>query len=105
MCALPYFIQDRSAYAIDGNIAGTAAAVNMTSARSLGKKVPMCENDTLHGDDGCNAAVDSAQASANEQDLRVKRVAYYLIAFGMVRNLCTSLLDWLVLVSYLYINV
>lgn len=85
MCALPYFLQDRSAYAIDGNSAGSAVPVNMTSAMSLGKKVPMCENATLHGDDGCNADVDSAQASANMHELYIKKVAYYLIAFGMVR--------------------
>ncbi|XP_045183048.2 solute carrier organic anion transporter family member 2A1-like [Mercenaria mercenaria] len=84
MCALPYFMQDHSAYEIENKPAGLGMSDNMTVVRTMGRKVPMCGNETLNGEDGCNAAAGSAQATANIQQLHIKKVAFSLIAFGMV---------------------
>ena len=84
MCALPYFLQDPSTYDLD-NKPGASGMSNMTLVRTTSRKVPMCRNDTLKADDGCNAAQGSAQATANIEQLHIKKVAYCLIAVGMVK--------------------
>ncbi|XP_053382888.1 solute carrier organic anion transporter family member 2A1-like [Mercenaria mercenaria] len=84
LCALPYFLQDRSTYELEDKPAGIDMPHNLSIVRTMGKKVPMCENETMNEEDGCNAAAGSAQSTANIQQLHVKKVAYCLIAFGMV---------------------
>lgn len=80
-------IQDRSTYAIDETSSTPGlSTINVTSAIVMGRKVPMCENETMLGADVCDVSVDSVQASANIQELHIKKIAYWLIAIGMVSN-------------------
>ncbi|XP_060594234.1 solute carrier organic anion transporter family member 2B1-like [Ruditapes philippinarum] len=85
MCSLPYFIQDHSSYDIDQKPNNLDIQTNITA---LGGKVPMCVNDTSNGDiDRCSADTDVEGVTKSMtvvQQLHIKKVAYYIIAIGMV---------------------
>jgi hypothetical protein len=86
MCSLPYFIQDHSSYDIDQKPNNLNIQTNITAVSG---KVPMCVNDTSNGDrDRCSADTDVegvAKSMTVVQQLQIKKVAYCIIAIGMVR--------------------
>ena len=82
MCALPYFLQDQSAYDIDP----ISPNATVSGGRGSGgrKTVPMCDvtNKSLV-EYGCSDS-NAAESAFNLEELRLKRVSYWLIAIGMV---------------------
>ena len=84
ICTLPYFIQDHSTYDIEQKPNTPDIPNNITAG---GGKVPMCVNGTLNGNnDGCGVgATGVAESMTDIQQLRIKKVAYCIIAVGMVR--------------------
>ncbi|KAL4218355.1 hypothetical protein ACF0H5_023092 [Mactra antiquata] len=87
LCALPYFIQDKSKYDLDQTSSGMVdmlSNITRSSMRSSSRKVPMCTNTTGSNIDSCDVTSDSAEARENVADLQLKNIAFYLIAIGMV---------------------
>ncbi|KAL4218353.1 hypothetical protein ACF0H5_023090 [Mactra antiquata] len=86
LCALPYFIQDKSKYDLDQTSSGIDVLTNMStsSMSSVSRKVPLCMNTTGNEQDSCDVTSDSVEARENVANLQIKRIAFYLICFGMV---------------------
>ncbi|XP_052765230.1 solute carrier organic anion transporter family member 2A1-like [Mya arenaria] len=85
MCALPYFISDRSTYALSDRQPMQDSNMSVKSVVSSSSMVPLCLNSS--GDSNYDARCDSqsstAERTAGLQELYIKKVAFTLIAVGM----------------------
>ncbi|WAR16347.1 SO1C1-like protein, partial [Mya arenaria] len=85
MCALPYFISDRSTYALSDRQPMPDSNISVKSVVSSSSKVPLCLNSSGvgHYDARCDAQSSTAERTAGLQELYIKKVAFTLIAVGM----------------------
>ncbi|XP_052765367.1 solute carrier organic anion transporter family member 2A1-like [Mya arenaria] len=85
MCALPYFISDKSAYVLSDLQPMQDSNMSLKSALSRSSKVPLCLNNSggYNYDARCDSQSSTAERTAGLEELYIKKVAFTMIAVGM----------------------